>query len=140
MEFQSTGLGSRHLDISWEKGKTQVTVEDTRDLWGAVLSPVPTWLLESSPNNVVVVRGETRLPVVWRYFSALSESDYQNILKIALSQKAVDFLTRFGGRRRLFFRLAGLVLLFFWHCMLVWITKTLKKKRESRPTIRFDTN
>ncbi len=127
MEFQSTGLGKRHLDISWEKGATQITIEVAYSVWEAVLSPVPSWLLEASTGKVIVLRGETKLPVVWRFFSAMDKPDFKNILKVALSPEAVDFMTHFGSRRRLFLKLAGLLLLFFWRCVVVWLTRKGKR-------------
>lgn len=134
MEFQSTGLGQRHLDISWEKGANQISIEDAQSVWEAVLRIVPSWLLEGSGGKVVILRGETRLPVVWRYFSAMDKTDFENILKVALSREAVDFLTRFGGRKRLFFKLAISLLHFFLSCGVVWLTGR-GKREESATTL-----
>jgi hypothetical protein len=118
------------LDISWEKGATQITIEETHSVWEAVLSPVPSWLLESSPGKVIVLRGETKLPVVWRFFSAMDRSDFENILKVALSREAVDFMTHFERRGKLFLKLAGLMLLFFWRCVVVWLTRKGKRGKK----------
>lgn len=134
MEFQSTGLGQRHLDISWEKGTTQLSIEEAESVWGAVLRTVPPWLLEGGGGKIVIIRGETRLPVVWRYFSAMDKADFENILKVALSREAVDFLIRFGGRRKLFFKLAASVLHFFVNCVVVWLMRRKKEEKESAIT------
>src|SRR3990172_2072087 len=60
MEFQSTGLGQRHLDIRWQAEVAKLSTERAQDVWGAVLRDVPLWLLEQSGQRVVVLRGETR--------------------------------------------------------------------------------
>jgi len=123
MEFQSTGLGQRHLDISWQAEVAKLSTERAQDVWGAVLRDVPPWLLEQSGQRVVVLRGETRLPVVWRYFSAMNNSDFESVLKIAMSREAINFLIRSGQKRKLFFKLAASMLGFFISCVRVWLTR-----------------
>jgi hypothetical protein len=34
MEFQSTGLGQRHLDISWQAEVARLSTERAQDVWG----------------------------------------------------------------------------------------------------------
>ena len=122
MEFQSTGLGQRHLDISWQVKADQISTEQGQDVWSAVLRNVPLWLMEQGRHRVVVLRGETRLPVVWRYFSAIDNNDFENILRIALSREAISFI-RFGRRRKLFLKLAAYIIRFFVSCVRVWLMR-----------------
>ena len=128
MEFQSTGLGKNHLDISWQGSANQLSIEEAHSVWEAVLRIVPSWLPGEKKEKVVVLRGKTRLPVVWQYFSAMDSDDFENILRVALSRPAIDYLTRFGERRKLSLILAIFAFKFFSSCVIAWLMRRGKGK------------
>ena len=67
-----------------------------------------------------------RPPIVWRYVTLLGADDLKSILRLAMSQEAVTFITRFPGRKKLFVKLACLMAIFFTRYLGAWIAQKVR--------------
>ena len=120
MRYWSKGLGRRSaLNIDWAKEKVQIRVEEGRALLASVV-PRPLFRVEVMGGEQVVVAGETLPPVVWNYISVLAREDFEDILKLAMSQEVVAFLTHHQGGRRLFLNLSRLLVVFLGRYLWTW--------------------
>jgi hypothetical protein len=127
MDYSSTGLGRRSaIYIAWKREEVDLAIQDGATALSAVSASLAR--LELPQGEKVILSGETRPPIVWRYVSILGEQDFRDILKVATSREVVLFLTDYPGRETLFLKLTGRMALFFGRYLGVWL---LEKAKES---------
>lgn len=130
MKYWSKGLGRRALDIDWSRGATEISIQDGQQLLASVI-PVHHLRGELPPGGVqVVVAGNTRPPIVWRYISVLATGDFENILKLVTSPGMVNFLGRSPKGRTLFLKLTGFLVVFTLRYLWAWVRERLCRPGE----------
>lgn len=131
MRYWSKGLARRSfLNIDWSKGAAEISVENGRDLLGSVI-PIHRVRGELPPEGAqVIIAGDTRPPIVWRYVSVLASEDFQNIVRLATGSGMVEFLTRHPKGRRLFLKLARFLVAFSVKYVGTWLR--VKARRSVR--------
>jgi len=126
MDYWSQGLGRRSaLSIGCTREEANLTIQDARTALSRVV-PSLVARLDLPEGEKLVLSGETRPPIVWRYVTLLGVEDLRSILRLAMSPEAVTFLTRFPGRKKLFLKLGFLMGIFLTRYLGVWIAQKLK--------------
>lgn len=121
MNYWSKGLGRRALIIDWSKGATEISVEEAQQLLATVI-PLHQIRGELPPRGAqIIVAGNTRPPIVWRYISVLARADFESIVKLVTSPAMVRFLV--GNRKGwgLFAKLAGFLVVFSLKYSWAWL-------------------
>ncbi len=121
MRYWSKGLADRSvLNIDWSEKARRISVEDGRALLASVI-PSRSIRGDLPPEGAhVVVAGDTQPPIVWRYISVLTAEDFDHIVKLATGAGMVRFLAGQPRGRRLFLRLARLLLGFSVKYIRTW--------------------
>jgi len=125
MDYSSTGLGRRSaIYIGWRREEVDLAIQEGATALSSVSASLAR--LDLPQGEKVVLSGETRPPIVWRYVSILGEQDFKDILKVAMSREVVLFLTDYPGREKLFLKLTGRMALFVWRYLWVWLLEKVK--------------
>lgn len=136
MDYSSTGLGRRSaIRIGWRREEVDLAIQEGATALSAVSASLAR--LELPRGEKVILSGETRPPIVWRYVTILEEQDFKDILKVAMSREVVVFLTDYPGRDKLFLKLTGRMALFVGRYLWVWLLENVKESvRQVRSVLR----